>query len=774
VISKRFSSEAVRATCQRDNKRMAEEASVSNETVSNNTTLSNQEKEESRFISPSQIISSSFFQGMDMREATRLLRRRLKIILRLTALFGFLGFIIALVLSPIYRAEAVLLLDQRQSQMFEVGKSLLPTMPASNAALYSEIDILTSRAVLNRVVKKLDLINDTELSPHSSLFRKLFSFSLFSSASEQEATEREETERAMTAAAKAVKKKLKVSNDGKSLSIHVAFESSDPRKAAQIANAVADEYLVDQLEAKYEVISRANKWLSERLASLRQQVETTEKAVESFRQKANLIQIDGSTVAAKQMQEINTQLITARASTSQSEARLRNAQAMVRSGAGIEGSTDVLNAPLIQRLREQEASVRRREAELSTRYGERHPTMINARAERRDIQRKISEEIQKILRSLSSEVNISRAREQQLQKDLSLLEIKAGKELRSSVQLRQLQREADANRALYENFLNRFKQTSEQQDMQLPDTRIIARADVPVVPAFPQTWLFVLVGLILGGVLGLLAAYLAEFFDRGFRTAPQLEEGTGIPVIGQVPSLKTISDRPPEDYVVDKPLSAYSESLRTVRTAIHFSNVDNPPKTVMVTSSGPGEGKTTFCLSLARSLATSGNKILLIDADLRRPRIARLLEIAANGKDLSAILTGKYNFEDVVRQDQLVAGLDIIPAFGRAPNAQDLLGSKQMKKLVKELSKKYDLVLIDTPPILAVTDAAMVARVVDTSLFLVKWASTSRETVTQALRQLRGLDCRVAGAVLNQVNLNELASYGDGYYNHRYHEYYAD
>ncbi|HBM90659.1 MAG TPA: succinoglycan biosynthesis transport protein exop, partial [Rhodospirillaceae bacterium] len=315
---------------------------------------------------------------------------------------------------------------------------------------------------------------------------------------------------------------------------------------------------------------------------------------------------------------------------------------------------------------------------------------------------------------------------------------------------------------------------SEQQDMQLPDTRIIARADVPVVPAFPQTWLFVLVGLILGGVLGLLAAYLAEFFDRGFRTAPQLEEGTGIPVIGQVPSLKTISDRPPEDYVVDKPLSAYSESLRTVRTAIHFSNVDNPPKTVMVTSSGPGEGKTTFCLSLARSLATSGNKILLIDADLRRPRIARLLEIAANGKDLSAILTGKYNFEDVVRQDQLVAGLDIIPAFGRAPNAQDLLGSKQMKKLVKELSKKYDLVLIDTPPILAVTDAAMVARVVDTSLFLVKWASTSRETVTQALRQLRGLDCRVAGAVLNQVNLNELASYGDGYYNHRYHEYYAD
>ncbi|MDD3182634.1 MAG: polysaccharide biosynthesis tyrosine autokinase [Alphaproteobacteria bacterium] len=724
------------------------------------------------FAAAPRTFSGDFFKKMDLREPSRILRRRIQIVLRMVALCAALGLIVSFVLTPQYRGEVVLLLDQRQAKILDIGRSIA-AIPGDNSALRSEIDIITSRAVINRVINKLDLEHDPEFNSQVRAWKKWLNPSNWVTR-QKKADKEAEAEREQTATAKAVQKKLSVSNDGRSLSLHLVFESSSAQKAALIANTIAEEYLVDQLEAKYEVTARANKWLSERLGNLRQQVEATERAVEDFRQKAKLIQIDGGTVATRQVQEINTQLITARAATSQAEARLRSAQSMVRNGGGIEGSADVLSAPLIQRLREQEAEVRRKEAELASRYGERHPNMINARAERMDIQRKIGEEVQKILRSLAGEVEIARAKENQLQSDLSRLEAKAGNELKDTVQLRQLQREADANRTLYENFLGRFKQTTEQQELQLPDTRIIARADIPTDPTFPKKWLFLIVSGIIGGLLGVIMAYLIEYFDRGYRTAPQLEEGTGLAVIGQVPSLRTISDRPPEDYVVDKPLSAYSESLRTVRTAIHFSNVDHPPKTVMVTSSGPGEGKTTFCLSMARSLAAGGNKILLIDADLRRPRLARLLEIAADGKDLSALLTGSSTMEDVLRHDPLVSKLDVIPAFGRAPNAQDLLGSKQMKKIIDEVSSKYDLVIVDTPPILAVSDAAMVGRVVDTSLFIVKWATTSRDTVVQALKQLKSLDCRIAGSVLNQVNLNEMASYGDGYYNHQYHEYYSD
>jgi len=720
----------------------------------------------------SQVFSGDFLKAVDPREAGRILRARIQIVTRMIILCGVLGLFVSLLLTPKYKGEVTLLVDKRQEKLLDMGAGL-SSLTGDKATLRSEIDIITSRSVVDRVVNKLDLLEDSEFNKQGPSWTKWINPSYYFKKSNAVSKE-EELQKEKTATARAVQSKLKVMNDGRSLSLHISFESEDPKKAAAIANAVADEYLVDQLEAKYEIASRANNWLSKRLTLLRKEVEIKEKTVEAYRNKAKLIQVDGGTVAIRQIQEINKQLIMARVDTSQAEARYRSIKGMVGKTGGIEGSADVLSSTLIQRLREQEARVRRKEAELSMRYGKRHPTMINTRAELADIRRKISEEVRKVLKSLKAEVSISRAKEHQLKKDLARLESKAGTELRQTVQLRQLQREADASRTLYESFLARFKQTSQQQSMQLPDTRIIARADIPSKASFPKKWLFLLVGIVLGGLLGVITAYIIEYFDRGFRTVPQLEENTGLPVVGQIPSLKTVTTRPPEDYVVDKPLSAFSEALRTVRTAIHFSNVDKPPKSVMVTSSGPSEGKTTFCLSMARSLAAAGNKILLIDADLRRPRIARLLQIKSNGKDLSALLTGKENIEDVIRHDRLVSGLDVIPAFGRAANAQDLLGSKQMKKLIESLTPNYDLVLIDTPPILAVSDAAMVARSVDTSLFVVKWAETSRDTVVHALTQLKNFDCRITGAILNQVNMNEVASYGDGYYNHRYHEYYTD
>jgi succinoglycan biosynthesis transport protein ExoP len=286
--------------------------------------------------------------------------------------------------------------------------------------------------------------------------------------------------------------------------------------------------------------------------------------------------------------------------------------------------------------------------------------------------------------------------------------------------------------------------------------------------------LFMIVGLFLGAVLGVLMAYLVEYFDKGFRNAAQLEEHSGLPVIGVVPDVRLLTKRQPEDYVADKPMSSNGEALRTVRTAIHFSNVDNPPKVVMVTSSVPGEGKTTFCLSLARTLARTGNRILLIDADMRRSRVASAVGIKHVTGGLAAILSGEKTFSETVCPDPLVEDLDIVLAAGRTPNAQDLLASQQMLRLVQEVSGLYDLVIIDTPPILAVSDAAVVARVCDASIFLVRWAKTPRDQALQAIKQLMSLKCRLAGLVLSQVDLAEQAKYSDSYYHHNYTEYYVN
>jgi capsular exopolysaccharide synthesis family protein len=420
-------------------------------------------------------------------------------------------------------------------------------------------------------------------------------------------------------------------------------------------------------------------------------------------------------------------------------------------------------------LREQEAEVRRKQAELMTRYGARHPKMINAQAEMQDLDRKIAEEVKRILQALANEVDIARAKETQLRRDLGNLEARAGTDLKNGVQLHQLQREAEANKTLYESFLGRFK-----QDMQLSDSRIIARAEPPVTPAFPKKGLCLLIGALLGLSGGILAAWLVEYFDRGYRGAAQVEAETGLPVVGLIPSLKGLTNRPPEAYVVEKPLSVYSEALRTVRTAIHFSNVDHPPKIVMLTSSMPKEGKTTFCLSLGRALALAGHHVLIIDADMRRPRVASALGLPRIKGGLADILAGRLRVQDVLLRDPKAPGLVLLPARDKTPNAQDLLGSERMKALLTEASRHYDLVIVDTPPILAVTDAAMIARVVDTTLLVVRWAETPRESVQQAVKRLASYGCKIAGLVLSQVDLAQQESYGDGSYSKDYAAYYTN
>jgi len=483
---------------------------------------------------------------------------------------------------------------------------------------------------------------------------------------------------------------------------------------------------------------------------------------------------DGQTIAARQMEDINNQLSEARGATSQAEARLRAAQDMLKSNSSLDGVAAVLSSPLIQSLQEKAAEMRRNEAEMASKYGPLHPKMIDAHAQYKDLQSKIAEEVQKVVAGLSNEVDIARAKETTLEAQLQKQEERAGVEMKDSVALRQLQREADANRTLYESFLNRFKETAQQADLQIPDSRIIARADIPVSPAFPKKSLFMVAGAMIGAVLGFILAYLVEYFDRGFRSAAQVEQTTGIAVVGLVPDLRGVTTQAPEDYVLEKPTSAFGEALRTVRTAIHFSNVDHPPKVVMITSATPEEGKTTFCLSLARALAKGGSRILLIDADLRRSRIGQAMGLNAVKGGLAALLAGNQKFADVVVPDPLISALHVIAAEGKTPNAQDLLGSNQMQALVEEAARQYDLVIIDTPPVLAVSDAAMVARIADTSIFLVRWAEVSQDLVAQALKQLNVYNCKVAGIVLTQVDLGEHAKYADGYYQGNYNEYYAD
>jgi capsular exopolysaccharide synthesis family protein len=363
-----------------------------------------------------------------------------------------------------------------------------------------------------------------------------------------------------------------------------------------------------------------------------------------------------------------------------------------------------------------------------------------------------------------------RTREASLRESLNQLQKSTGVQGQDEVTLRQLEREAEANRTLYENFLTRFKQTSAQEDMQQADAHIVADAQVPATPSFPRKSMLTMLALMLSLMAGVVLAFLLERLDNGFRDPDQIERLTGVPFMGLVPAIVGRA----QDIVVQKPVSSYSEAIRSVRAALNFTNVDNPPKVVLVTSSVPKEGKSVFATSLARSVARSGGRSLIIDCDLRHPTQAGLLS-APKSLGLLSYFSEGVDPARLIQVDEM-SHVHYLPVWEGATNPQDLLGSQQMKSLLDGLRDKYDLIVLDAPPVLAVSDALVISHIADATLFLIRWAETPRQVVLGAIKLLKTQGAGLSGFVLSRVDVRQHAKYGYGdvgYYYGRYGSYYG-
>jgi capsular exopolysaccharide synthesis family protein len=573
---------------------------------------------------------------------------------------------------------------------------------------------------------------------------------------------------------------MTISPKGRSRVIVVEFTSENPSTAAEIANTHADLYIIEQLEVKFEATRRATAWLNERVAGLRDKVRETERAAETFRQKSGLLEGrgEGVTLTSQELSELTTQLILARTARAEAGARLQQVRELVSSASSVDSAAEVLESLLIQRLREQEAEVERKVAELSVEYGERHPTMINARAEVRDLRNKIQTEVNKIVKGLENEVGVMRVREATLRASLEDMKKRAAKANKASIQLRALEREATANRTLLETFLARFKETSAQEDLnaQTADARIISLAEVPDKPSFPKKRLMIALAFVGSTIIGLMLVFTIEQLDAGFRSGEQIERVTGVPVLGLVPILSGLGriGTSPETYIVEHPTSAFGESIRTLHTSILLSRVDDPPKSILITSSLPKEGKTVIAACLARLRGKAGQKVVVVDADMRHPNIHRVFGVPLQ-PGLTELLAGEATFEEVVRKDE-ATGAHVIAAGRPVPNPPDLLASEQMKRFLGALTKAYDLVVFDSPPVVAVSDARILSNAVDMTVFVVRWADTRREVVGQGLKQIAMSGGHLAGVVLSLVNAKKHARYGygdSGYYYGRVKKYYT-
>ncbi len=724
----------------------------------------------------------------DVLAIIRALRKRLGVIVGITLGLTGLALVAVFQLTPLYSAETLILLDQQKTQVMDV-EAVMSGLGGDSATVDSQVEILRSRSVARRVVEELHLVDDPEfngaLKPPSVLNwinPRAWVAALLSNASDAvPLDEEQQREATLNSVINAVVGRTDVSRRGLTYILSLTFSSEDPRKAAKIANALADTYVVDQLEAKFDATKKANEWLSSRLSTLRTQVQDSERAAEIYRSQNGLQDAGGTTINDQQLSELNAQLILAKTNLAEKQAKYTRAKQILGAGGSIESVADVLQSQTISTLRGQEAELARQQADLSSKYGPRHPAILNIDAQRKDIQRQIGREVQRIVGSIQNEAVIAQSRVDSLQKSLNDLKGTANMNNQAFVQLRELVREADANKTVYESFLNRYKETTQQGDLQTPDSRVISVATMPTSPAYPKKSLVGAVALMLSAMIGVGVALLLEHFDNSLHTSKEVEETLGLAHLVSVPM---VADKKgpgekrltPQDYLLSKPLSAYSEALRSLRSALALSNVDSPPKVLLFTSALPNEGKTTMSVSFARAAAEAGLRVMLIDCDLRHPSVHKMFKLASPKLGLVELLAGQAAFEEALVVDDATA-MHYIPVASGSANPLDVLTSGQMQRLLADVRGKYDLVVLDSAPVLPVSDSRALSRLVDKTVFVVRWSETPKEAALGGVKELKNYGADIAGVVLNVVDTTKQAKYGygdGGYYYRRYSRYYVN
>ncbi|MCX8100507.1 MAG: polysaccharide biosynthesis tyrosine autokinase [Geminicoccaceae bacterium] len=732
--------------------------------------------------------------GVDVKELVAILRRRRSVIAGTVLVLTSLALLVGFQITPKFTAKALVMIDPRQAKVVDL-QAVLQGLGTDASTVETQIKILKSRNHVEQVMEDLRLFDDPEFNRHvdggSSVVRlplggvleTLVSWLpdewLIASGLAEEPRPPEEgpSELVREAAIERFDDRYKVTQEGRSYVIGVSFASTDPRKAAQIANRAAELYVEGQRRLKLDATVRATDFLGSRLDELKADVQRAEAAVAEFRKQHKLVDAKGATLNESQLADISRELITARSALAETQAKLRLVKDLRdRGGDELASVADVLQSPVIVDLRRQEAQLLREESELRTFYGERHPKMLNLVNEKANLQAKVRTEVDRIIKNLENDVKVASARVAALERETAALSAQTAGQRELDVQLRQLEREAQASRQLYESFLQRFKETSEQKGIIESDARVIQVASPPEKPSSPGPVLFGAVGFIASLMLGTLLALLLERLDSGLRTARQVETHLGIPALGLVPRVDRLKRRQkPHQYLLAKPLSAYAESIRAIFTSLKLSNVDDPPKVVLVTSSLPQEGKTTLALSLATFAARSSQRVLLLDLDLRHPSIHRDLGIEPRIGFIE-LMAGEASLADVIVHDE-ETDIDLLPVKKQTANPTDILGSNKMVSLIAELRSRYDFVVIDSAPLLGVTDTKVASLLADKVLFITQWEKTNVETARNGLSHLFEAKASVAGAVLTQVDIKKHATYGYGdvgqYYG-KYQRYYVN
>ena len=557
---------------------------------------------------------------------------------------------------------------------------------------------------------------------------------------------------------------IRVSRSGQTRIADITGVSRDPEFAAAAANAVAQAYLTSQVEAKTSRTDASGAFINTRLKELETNALNAQARLDTYKSDRGLVGAQGLTSADQEVRLLNTQVSTAEADFQEKQAKLDTARSQLVAGGRGENLGATLNSGTISGLRQSEALASSRLSVLTQRYGALHPERQQAEAELSDIRIRIQEEVKRILSSLEGDVLTAESRLNSLKRSLASARRRLDDTNSAQAGLSRLQQQADAARSIYQSFLERSQETGALRDSAMPDAIISAEATVPTAPSGPRYKVIGAAGAILALGFGVFGILVAEYLRRGVQTKRDVEKRLQLRYAGAIPTLKSTTGwrRPrlaPHDYVLEYPQSLFAESFRSIRAFLTLSP-GTRARAIAVTSALPGEGKTTTSLCLALTTAAEGTNAILVDADLRRRGASRLVNYYSQ-KDIYDYLLRGADLSECLYTDP-ISKLKVLGSNGTSPDPTNPLQEALIKKMFDELRSKFDVIIVDTAPILGVADGRIIATLADRVLLVTKWKKTSMRAVEAVTSMLINTKAKVTGLALTQVNIKKYASTGDG------------
>jgi succinoglycan biosynthesis transport protein ExoP len=716
------------------------------------------------------------------------LRRQYSVIIFAAVLSLAASAIYLRIAAPTYTAQVKVLFGNPKAQSIQ-QQSVLAEAIVDVSQIETQMQVLTSKAIASSVINQLKLADDPEFKEPGRSWRSTIQEWLGSAPPPRPADP-------MDRLVDEFGKRMSAVRLGYSTVIEISYSASSADRASEIANAIANTYVTDQLNAKLEASRTAAGWLQDRLRELGQQALTAERAVSAFKSQNNIVAANGKMMDEERVTELNSRLVAARAQTSEITARLNRLETVISANpaeslsiGNLDASgSDALGNPIINNLRQQYLEYARKEFEWSARYGADHLAVVNLRTTMKGVRASILEEVRRLAATARSDLEVAKQRQQEFEKQLAQAIAQSRTANSAELTVRELETNAKTYRSLYESFLQRYMGTVQQESFPIAEARVISPAAPPQGKSKPNSALILAIGLLGGIALGTGLGFLRDVMDRVFRTSAQIEAALQLPCLSLVPLLKNQPKAPlSRPALVDKdfehrtisrssatywavtamPLSRFAESMRSIKLAIDLNSTQASNKIIGITSALPNEGKSTIVASLAQTIAHAGKRVIVVDCDLRNPSLSANLAPNANAGIID-VLSGARSLEETLWRDANV-NLALLPSSKKTPlfHTSEILSTEQISKLFDKLRATYDYVIVDLPPLAPIVDVRATTALIDCFVLVVEWGRTRTDVVEHALHTAPNVYECLIGAVLNKTDMRAMKRY-DHYHNDYY------